>query len=100
MHQGKYIFAQCIQFLNYRQFSRSVEKYGGNFKVQTFSCWEQFLCLCFGQLTNCSSLRNIVLCLNAHHQKLYHLGIKGGVRRSTLADANENRDWHIYEDFA
>lgn len=100
MHQGKYVFAQFLEFISPKQFSLSVNKYKGNYKVKTFSCWDQFLCLCYGQLVNCSSLRNIVLCLNAHENKLYHLGIRGTVKRSTFATANEIRDWRIYEDLA
>ena len=100
MNQGKYIFAQLMSLINHKEFTRYVDKYRGNYRVRTFSCWHQFLCMSFGQLTNRESLRDTVLCLQAHDRKLYHLGLTKGVKKSTLADANENRDWRIYAEFA
>ncbi|VFN06350.1 MAG: protein of unknown function (DUF4372), partial [Candidatus Kentron sp. G] len=81
-------------------FRQCVERYNGNRKVQTFSCLDQFLCMVFAQLTYRESLRDIEVCLRAQQSKLYHMGIRGKVSRSTLADANEKRDWRIYADFA
>lgn len=81
-------------------FSRCVKRYQGNYRVRTFSCWHQFLCMSFEQLTHRESLRDTVLCLQSHSDKLYHLGFKYEVKKSTLADANEQRDWRIYADFA
>ncbi|MCF7883511.1 MAG: IS4 family transposase, partial [Candidatus Cloacimonetes bacterium] len=75
-------------------------KYNGNFKVRNFNCWDQFLSMSFAQLTYRSSLRDIEACLNAHPQKLYHLGIRGNISRTNLANANQNRDWRIYAEFA
>lgn len=100
MKKGKYVFAQIMSLIHSEEFARCVERYHGNYRVRTFSCWHQFLCLSFGQLSHRESLRDIVLCLNSHHSKLYHLGITHGVKRSTLADANKNRDWRIFEDLA
>lgn len=82
------------------EFRRCVKRYSGDYRVRQFSCWHQFLCLSFGQLTHRESLRDIVVCLQAHEPKLYHLGLSKGVSRSTLADANEQRDWRIYADLA
>ena len=100
MNSGKYVFSQVMSLVNPKEFSRFVSKYQGDYKVKTFSCWHQFLCLSFGQLSHRESLRDIVTCLQAQGSKLYHLGISHGVRKSTLADANENRDWRIYAEFA
>lgn len=100
MNKGKYIFAQLISLLDHNEFNKCVERYQGNHRVRQFSCWHQFLCLAFGQLTHRESLRDLVTCLQAHQSKLYHLGLTKGVSRSTLADANEQRDWRIYADFA
>jgi hypothetical protein len=100
MNKGKYVFAQLMELIHSEQFNRCVDKYGGNFKVRHFNCWHQFLCLSFGQLTQRESLRDVVNCLQAHKSKLYHLGLKSGVSRSTLAEANEKRNWQIYADFA
>ena len=82
------------------EFRRCVTRYKGDFRVRQFICWHQFLCMGFGQLTNRSSLRDVVTCLQAHDSKLYHLGLRGGVSRTTLAEANEQRDWRIYSDLA
>lgn len=100
MNNGKYVFAQAMALIPRYEFQKGVIKYNGNYKVKTFKCWYQFLCLCFGQLSHRESLRDIVICLNAHQNKLYHLGIKTTVARSTLAKANEIRDWRIYADLA
>jgi len=100
MHAGRTVFAQLMDFLPLREFRACVARYGGDYKVQSFSCLDQFLTLAFAQLTYRESLREIVICLNAVAPKLYHMGIRGPIRRSTVADANERRDWHIYHDFA
>jgi hypothetical protein len=100
MHQGRYVFAQLMQHLPLHTFRRLVAKYGGNQYVKRFSCLDQYLCMAFAQLTGRESLRDIEICLRAHQAKLYHLGIHSKVARSTLADANELRDWRIYADFA
>jgi hypothetical protein len=100
MNSGKMIFAQLMDFVPRYEFRKCVQRYRGNYKVQKFSCWDQFLCMAFAQLTYRESLRDIEACLRAFKTKLYHLGIKGNISRSTLADANETRDWRIYSDFA
>lgn len=100
MHAGRLIFAQLMDFLPLPEFRRCVARYQGEYKVRGFSCVDQFLCLAFAQLTYRESLRDIETCLRAMQPKLYHLGIRGRVARSTLADANETRDWRIYADFA
>ena len=100
MNKGKYVFAQLMSLIHPEEFARCVEKYNGHHRVRHFSCWHQFLCLSFGQLTHRESLRDLVICLQAHDSKLYHLGLTKGISRSTLADANEQRDWRIYADFA
>jgi hypothetical protein len=89
-----------MDFLPIREFRKCVAHYHGNYKVQHFSCFDQFLCMAFAQLTFRESLRDIEACLRAVHPKLYHAGFRGKISRSTLADANENRDWRIYADFA
>jgi hypothetical protein len=100
MNTGKIIFTQLTAFLPLHQFRRCVKRYRGNYKVKTFSCLDQFLCMVFAQLTYRESLRDIETCLRAMQNKFYHMGIRGRVSRSTLADANEKRDWRIYADFA
>ena len=100
MNQGKYVFAQLFDILPKYEFDKCVARYQGNFKVKGFTCWLQFLSMSFGQLTNRESLRDTVNCLAAHQKKFYHLGINFAVSRSTLAEANENRNWQIYADFA
>jgi hypothetical protein len=94
------VFTQVMDFLPMHAFRRCVERYHGNRKVQSFTCLDQFLCMAFAQLTYRESLRDIETCLRVMQSKLYHMGIRGRVARSTLADANENRDWRIYADFA
>ena len=100
MNQGQTIFAQLMQFLSHDEFRRCVARYRGNRYAKSFSCWDQFLAMAFAQLTYRESLRDIEACLSAQRQKLYHCGLSGPVRRSSLADANERRDWRIYADFA
>lgn len=100
MNLGKTVFAQLMDFIPAHEFRRCVERYSGNYKTSSFSCWDQFLCMAFAQLTYRESLRDIETCLRAVGTRLYHLGIRGYVSRSTLADANENRDWRIYADLA
>lgn len=100
MNQGRTVFAQLISFVSHNEFNRCVARYGGNKSVRSFSCWDQFLTMAFAQLTYRESLRDIEVCLAAQRQKLYHAGFSGPVKRATLADANEKRDWRIYRDFA
>ena len=100
MYNGRMVFSQIMDFLPLHEFNRCVERYRGGYKVQSFSCREQFLCMAFAQLTYRESLRDIESCLRSRPTKLYHMGFRSGVSRSTLADANENRDWRIYADFA
>jgi len=100
MHVGKLVFAQLMDHLPWKSFGRIVERYAGDHRVHGFSCANQFRCMAFAQLTYRESLRDIVTCLRAQSAKLYHLGIRGTVAKSTLADANEARDWRIYAEFA
>ena len=100
MHNGKMIFAQLMDFVSMPEFRKCVKRYRGNKGVRNFTCWDQFLCMAFAQLTYRESLRDIEACLRTKSKKLYHLGIRGSVSRSTLADANDKRDWRIYQDFA
>jgi hypothetical protein len=100
MYAGKLVFAQLMEFAPWHTFRRLVAKYRGDFNVRSFSCLDQFLCLAFAQLTYRESLRDIEACLRAQDSKLYHLGIRGNVSRSALADANEARDWRIHFEFA
>lgn len=100
MNLGQTIFSQLMEHLPQHKFRQCVERYKGNYKIRTFSCWNQFLCMSFAQLTYRESLRDIETCLRAMQNKLYHMGIKSKVSKSTLADANEKRDYRIYEDFA
>lgn len=100
MNTGRTIFSQLMDFLPLPEFRRCVERYRGDYKVQSFSCLDQFLCLAFAQLTYRESLRDIEACLRAQQSKLYHMGFRGRISRTTLADANEHRDWRIFRDFA
>jgi hypothetical protein len=100
MNAGPTIFSQLLSFLNYEAFRRCVRKYDGDWRVRRLSCWEQFLALAFAQLTHRESLRDIEVSLNAHRRHLYHSGFRSLVRKSTLADANEMRDWRIFAEFA
>lgn len=100
MNSGKYLFAQLMDSLSKRDFDRCVLKYKGNYRTRHFSCFDQFLCMAFAQLTFRHSLRDIETCLNSIKPKLYHLGFRGTIARNTLAKANQNRNWRIYADFA
>jgi hypothetical protein len=100
MYAGKLVFSQLTDLIHPEQFRRCVRRYQGNYKVKTFSCWDQFLCMAFGQLTFRESLRDVETCLRSRQDQLYHLGIHGEVSHSTLADANRERDWRIYYDLA
>ena len=100
MHVGRIVFSQLIDFLPKKQFDRCVRRYEGNYRTKTFSCFDQYLCMAFAQITYRQSLRGIETCLRAMQPKLYHCGIRGNVSRNTLANANEHRDWRIYADFA
>ena len=100
MYQGQTVFSQVMDFLPQKKFSQCVNRYRGNYRVRSFTCYDQLLCMAFAQLTYRESLRDIECCLRAMREKLYHMGIRGKVSRSTLADANETRDWRIYSDFA
>jgi len=98
MNSGQYVLAQLLDCVHREQFHRCVARYGGDYKVQHFSCWQQFVCLVFAQLTWRESLRDIEACLNARAGQLYHLGLRQPVKRSTMADALTNRDWRIFAD--
>jgi len=100
MNSGKTMFAQLMDFVPVYEFRKCVDRYDGNRKVIRFSCWDQYLCMAFAQLTYRESLRDIQACLRAAQSRLYHLGIRGQVSRNTLAHANQSRDWRIYADFA
>jgi transposase len=100
MHIGQTVFSQLIDFVPKKQLDKCVRRYRGNHRVKTFSCFDQYLCMAFAQITYRQSLRDIETCLRAMQPKLYHCGIRGNVSRTTLAKANENRDWRIYADFA
>src|ERR1044071_2495811 len=100
MNQGKYIFAQVISLISHKQFQTLVRRHKGDYKVKEFSCWKQFLCMAFGQLTHRESLSDTILCLKANADKMYHLGIGDVVAKSTLSTANENRSYLIYYDLA
>ena len=101
MNKEKYVFAQLIEFLDNNKFRRLVDKYEGNRYVKNFTCWNQPMALMFGQLSNRESLRDVVVALEAHHSKCYHLGMgKKPVAKTTFATANQNRDYRIFEEFA
>lgn len=100
MHKGKYVLAQLTSFIVRHEFNKCVDRYGGNYKVKDFTCWNQFVCMIFGQLSHRESITDIINCLSAHQTAVYHLGIKQVVAISTLTRANESRDWRIYSDFA
>ena len=99
MNTGKYVFAQVLSLVNRYVFQKCVDRYKGDHRTRGLSCWSQFAHMFFGQLTGRNGLRDICLCLGAHERRLYHSGIKRSVDHSTLARANENRDWRIYSDF-
>jgi len=100
MYHGQTVFSQVMDFLPQKKFRQCVNRYNGNYRIRSFTCYDQLLCMAFAQLTYRESLRDIECCLRAMREKLYHMGIRGKVSRSTLADANETRDWRIYSDFA
>jgi transposase len=100
MHSGRIVFSQILDFLPRYEFNKCVQRYQGNYRIRKFSCYDQVLCMAFAQLTYRESLRDIETCLRALRSKLYHVGIRSPIARSTLAEANENRDWRIYADFA
>jgi hypothetical protein len=100
MNAGKTVFSQIMDYLPLHEFRKCVRRYHGHYKVQSFSCLDQYLCMAFAQLTYRESLRDIEACLRSMQNKLYHMGIRGRISRSTIADANEGRDWRIYADFA
>ena len=101
MFQDRYVFAQLTAFLNRTQFNNYVRKYDGNRYVKQFTCWNQMLAMMFGQLSNRESLRDLIVAFEAHHAKLYHLGLgRNPIAKATLAYANQHRDYRIFEDFA
>ena len=100
MNMGKTLFAQIMEFIPWTSFARIAARYGGDSGVRSLSCPEQFRAMAFAQLTYRESLRDIETCLLANQAKLYSMGFRSPVRRSTLADANEGRDWHIWADLA
>ena len=100
MNQGKMVFAQVMEFAPYHVFKYCVKRYDGDYKVQDFTCWKQFLCMAFGQLTHRESLSDTALCLKLQRDKLYHLGIGKPFHKSTISRANETRDWRIFRDFS
>ncbi len=100
MYQGQFVFSQLISLVPKYEFDKCVDKYNGNYRTKDFKCWSQYLCMLFGQLTYRESISDILNCLNAHKNKVYHLGIKNLVAVSSLTRANESRDWQIFQDFA
>ncbi|HEY5673307.1 MAG TPA: IS4 family transposase, partial [Malonomonas sp.] len=99
MNSGQTVFRQLLQFLPRHDFNQCVRRYDGDYRAKSFSTFDQFLCLAYAQMSGRESLRDIETCLNSHREKLYHVGFRGSVSRSTLADANERRDWRIFQDF-
>jgi hypothetical protein len=99
MNTGQTVFRQLLQFFPRHEFNNCVSRYHGEYRTRGFSTFVQFLCLAYGQLASRESLRDIETCLNSHREKLYHIGFRGKVAQSTLADANERRDWRIFQDF-
>ena len=100
MHKEKYVFSQLVSFLDRNKFNYIVRKYDGDKYVKHFTCWNQLLALMFGQLSNRESLRDLIVALEAHHSKCYHLGMGKNVSKSSLARANQDRDYHIFEEYA
>ena len=100
MLAGRTVFAELMTHVSQSKFQTCVARYAGDYKSSQFSCWDQYLCMAFAQLTYRESLRDIEACLRAVQSRLYHVGIRARIARSTLADANETRDWRIYADFA
>jgi len=99
MHSGKTVFKQLLHYLPRYEFNLCVNRYRGEYWAKKFSTYDQFLCLAYAEMAGRESLRDIETCLNSHQEKLYHIGFRGDVSRATLADANERRDWHIFQDF-
>ena len=100
MNLGRTVFSQLLDHLPSYEFQKCVARYRGDYQQKRFSCWDQFLCMAFAQLSYRESLRDIEACLRSLGAKLYHMGFRSKIARSTLADANESRDWRIYADFA
>jgi len=100
VNSGKTVFSQLMDFLPLYEFHKCVDRYDGHYKVKSFSCWDQYLCMAFAQFTYRESLRDVQACLRAAESKLYHMGFRGKVSRNTLSHANQIRDWRIYADFA
>ena len=100
MNQGRIVFSQIMDYFPLRQFKTCVNRYRGDHRVRTFTCLDQYYCMCFAQLTGRESLRDIEVCIRAVGSKLYHAGMKARISRTTLAKANEQRDWKIYRDIA
>ena len=100
MNQGKYVFSQVTSFLPVRRFDHCVAKFDGNKWVKHFTCWNQLMCMMFGQLSARNSLRDVFTCIDAHSSKYYHLGFGLNVSRTNLRNANNKRDWRIYQEFA
>ena len=100
MYQGQFVFSQIMAHLPWKTFHRCVSRCRGDRRIRTFSCAQQYRAMAVAQLNRRSSLRNLVICLRSHRDKLYHLGLSGGVYRNTLAKANEKRDWRIHADYA
>ncbi|MDD4438812.1 MAG: DUF4372 domain-containing protein, partial [Tissierellia bacterium] len=100
MHKDKFVFAQLVAFLDRNKFNYIVRKYDGDKYVKHLTCWNQLLALMFGQLSNRESLRDLIIALEAHNSKCYHLGMGRSVSRSSLARTNQNRDYHIFEEYA
>src|SRR6516164_3726901 len=100
MNLGRTVFSQLLEHVPHKEFQKCVVRYRGDSHGRGFSCWDQYLAMVFAQLTSRESLRDIETCLRSMRSKLYHIGFRGRVARSTLADANESHDWRIYADFA
>jgi len=100
MNTGKYVFAQVAEFLPVNDFIKCVKKFNGNYQIKHFSCWNQLMCMLFGQLSNRESLSDLIICLETQRSKWYHLGIGAGISKSNLAYANEHRNWRIFAEFA
>ena len=100
MNKDKYVFAQLVEFLYCFKFRRIVAKYNGDRYVKHLTCWNQFLAMMFGQLANRESLRDLIVALDAHRSKCYHLGLGKNISKSSLARANQDRDYRIFEEFA
>ena len=97
MNRGRSVFAQLLDFVPFSHFEHLIDRYASNHGIRHFSAWTQFLCIAYSQLTRREGLRDLVACLNSQRAKLYHIGIRGKISRSTLADANERRDWRLFE---